>query len=126
MNNIDYRFDVLVRVRLFFRQPLTSQRFDYDTAGFEFLLNFLCRYTLLGSRSAQDPAGPMASRSESFPHCSVLPQQKVRRGAHASRDEDRLVRKGASRALAVDHHTSRLTINGVRLPLRNIVSHVVN
>src|SRR5262249_11224210 len=64
MNNLNHGFDILVSVRFLFRKPLSSQGLNYDTAGLQFLLNFLRSDPLFRGGPAQYAAGTMACSAE--------------------------------------------------------------
>ena len=64
MNNVNDGFDILVSVRFLFRKPLSSQGLNYDTAGLQFLLNFLRGDTLFRGGPAHYAAGAMTRGAE--------------------------------------------------------------
>src|SRR2546422_10950299 len=66
MNNVNDGFDILVSVRVLFRKPLSSQGLNYDTAGLQFLLNFLRSDTLFRRGPAQYTPRAMTSATESL------------------------------------------------------------
>src|SRR5215467_8570990 len=126
MNDIDDGLDVFIGFRFFFGQPFASQRFHYDTAGFQLLLNFLCRNSLLCSGTAEDPACPVARRPEGFSHCAFLAEKKIRSSAHAAWNEDRLIGKCARCPLAMDDNALRFPIDHVCFNFRDIVCNVID
>src|SRR5262245_16972315 len=96
MHNVNHRLDIFVRIRLLFCQPFASQRLNYDTAGLEFLLNFLGRYALLCSSAAHYPSGTMTGGAKRLSHRSFLTEKKVGCCTHTARYKDRLIRKCTS------------------------------
>src|SRR2546422_5457881 len=77
VNNVNDGFDILVSVWSLFSKPLSSQGLNYDTAGLQFLLNFLRGDTLFRRRPAQYAARAMTRGAESFAQGGLLTQEEV-------------------------------------------------
>jgi hypothetical protein len=117
MNHINDGLNILICFRLFFGEAFASQRFHYDTAGLQFLLDFLRRNSFFGGGSTQHSTGAVACRAERFPHGPLFTQKKVRGRAHAAWDEHRLSGKGAGSPFSVHENPSLLPIHHVTLHL---------
>ena len=75
LNDVNHCFDV--SHRFLFCEPLSSQGLNYDTAGLQFLLNFLCSDTLFRCGSAQYAARAMTGRTEGLVQGGFLAQEEV-------------------------------------------------
>src|SRR5262249_7041303 len=114
MNDIDDVIDVLVRVRLLFREATAALRPRDDATRLQLLVDASAAGVLDRGSSAHLSPGAVAGRAERLLHAARLADQDPARSAHVARDDYRLAdllihrrhlrvlrRKRPRRALAV-------------------------